>query len=67
MTKEQFNQLYALMEKVLQEIQASKYVCNGCMAQATVTEEGATKPCACEAPIVVNMESKMYIKGNLTN
>lgn len=67
MTKEQFNQLYTLMEKAVQEIQATQYACKECGSLATVTEEGASKPCECNAPIVVNMGSQMFVKANLTN
>lgn len=67
MTKDQFDQLYTLMEKAIQELQATKYVCKSCGVQASVTENGATKPCECDAPIVVNMESQMFIKANLSN
>ncbi len=67
MTKEQFEQLYNLMEKATKEISQVKYVCKNCFISAIVDENGATKQCSCDAPIVVSMESSMVVKASLSN
>ena len=67
MTKEQFEQLYKLMEQAVAEMNTTQYSCKNCNTVASVVETGVVKNCSCEAPVVVNIASNMHIKANLSN